>query len=100
VRFEHREAESVRTGEAPAYGNVEQFVRRLQACGLLVRSRLGAGDASRRTRQRRHRAVTGLSEPAVTPQPGASGAVRAWAGPYEWPARAAAVSTAHRRGIL
>jgi hypothetical protein len=61
--------------EAPTYENVEHFVRRLQGAGLLVRSRLeGAehfaghpeGHPCRRTRQRRYRAITGLSQTAVT----------------------------------
>ncbi|MFG2169379.1 helix-turn-helix transcriptional regulator [Micromonospora chersina] len=55
--------------EAPTFDNVEHFVRRLQAAGLLVRS--GLGDEERvtgpteRTRQRRYRALTGLSRTAV-----------------------------------
>ena len=57
--------------EAPTYENAEQFVRRLQGAGLLVRSDLlGAehpeGHRSRRTLQRRYRAITGLSQAAVT----------------------------------
>jgi hypothetical protein len=60
--------------EAPTYENVEHFVRRLQDAGLLVQSRLGAGEhvtehpgagLSERTRQRRYRAITGLSHTAV-----------------------------------
>jgi len=57
--------------EAPTYENAEQFVRRLQDAGLVVPSSLPGdarpdGDRSRRTRQRRYRATTGLSEAAVT----------------------------------
>jgi AraC-like DNA-binding protein len=57
--------------EAPTYENVEQFVRRLQDAGLLARSRLEdaehlAGRSSGRTRQRQYRAITGLSQTAVT----------------------------------
>ncbi|MEV1206465.1 helix-turn-helix domain-containing protein [Microbispora rosea] len=61
--------------EAPTYENVECFIRRLLDAGLLVRSRLRdeehvAGHAKAgptlRTLQRRYRAVTGLSQTAVT----------------------------------
>ncbi|WFF01971.1 AraC family transcriptional regulator [Micromonospora sp. WMMD964] len=55
--------------EAPTYENVEQFVRRLRDAGLLVRprlERLAGHPPSDRTRQRRYRAVTGLSRTAVT----------------------------------
>ncbi|MGW5557962.1 helix-turn-helix domain-containing protein [Micromonospora sp. NPDC003944] len=61
--------------EAPTYENVEQFVRRLSDAGLLARSALRVdeqpaghpeGHPSRRTLQRRYRAVTGLSHTAVT----------------------------------
>jgi hypothetical protein len=61
--------------EAPTYENVEHFVRRLQDAGLLVKSRLeGAehfarhpdGHPSKRTLQRQYRAITGLSQTAVT----------------------------------
>ncbi|MDG4808769.1 AraC family transcriptional regulator [Micromonospora sp. WMMD1120] len=59
--------------EAPTYENVEQFVRRLLGAGMLVRSPLRAEEhpaghpevRSQRTRQRRHRALTGLSRTAV-----------------------------------
>ncbi len=61
--------------EAPTYENVEHFIRRLRDAGLLVRSRLGdeehvaghpdAGPTAR-TLQRRYRAITGLSQTAVT----------------------------------
>jgi hypothetical protein len=60
--------------EAPTYENVEHFVRRLRAAGLLVHSRLGDGEhvtehpaagLSQRTLQRRYRAVTGLTQTAV-----------------------------------
>ena len=61
--------------EAPTYENVEHFVRRLQGAGLLVRSRLEGGELftgrpeghpSKRTLQRQYRAITGLSQTAVT----------------------------------
>lgn len=61
--------------EAPTYENAEQFVRRLRHAGLLVRSRLRVeehlaghpeGHPSQRTLQRQYRAVTGLSQTAVT----------------------------------
>ncbi|MFI7604336.1 AraC family transcriptional regulator [Micromonospora sp. NPDC049366] len=61
--------------EAPTYDNAEQFVRRLRDAGLLVRSGLVIEEhsaeqprrrLSQRTRQRRYRAVTGLSRTAVT----------------------------------
>ncbi|MBM7489451.1 hypothetical protein JOD64_000673 [Micromonospora luteifusca] len=61
--------------EAPTYENVEQFVRRLRDAGLLVRSRLKVeghfaghpeGHPSKRTLQRQYRAITGLSQTAVT----------------------------------
>jgi hypothetical protein len=60
--------------EAPTYENVEHFVRRLQDAGLLVRSRLEGeehfarpeGHPSKRTLQRQYRAITGLSQTAVT----------------------------------
>jgi hypothetical protein len=61
--------------EAPTYENAEQFVRRLRDAGLLVRSRLKAEEhfaghpgsrRSKRTLQRRYRAITGLSQTAVT----------------------------------
>ncbi|BCJ48331.1 hypothetical protein GCM10010168_77430 [Actinoplanes ianthinogenes] len=57
--------------EAPTYENAEHFVRRLRDAGLLVPSDLWkeghpGGDRSRRTRQRRYRVITGLSEAAVT----------------------------------
>lgn len=61
--------------EAPTYDNVEHFVRRLQDAGLLVGSRVDGeehltghpgGHRSRRTLQRRYRAITGLSQTAVT----------------------------------
>ncbi|KKK06393.1 AraC family transcriptional regulator [Micromonospora sp. HK10] len=60
--------------EAPTFENVEQFVRRLQDAGLLVRSRLGDEEPvaehpeagpTERTRQRRYRALTGLSRTTV-----------------------------------
>lgn len=56
--------------EAPTYENVEHFVRRLQDAGLLVQSRLGYGEhleagPTKRTLQRRYRAITGLSQTAV-----------------------------------
>ncbi|MEU4337855.1 AraC family transcriptional regulator [Micromonospora lupini] len=56
--------------EAPTYENVEHFVRRLQHAGLLVQSRLGYGEdpetgLTKRTLQRRYRAITGLSQTAV-----------------------------------
>jgi helix-turn-helix protein len=60
--------------EAPTYENVEHFVRRLLDAGLLVRSRLGNEEhvaehpetrPTRRTLQRRYRAITGLSQTAV-----------------------------------
>jgi hypothetical protein len=60
--------------EAPTYENVEHFVRRLQDAGLLVQSRLGDGQhatehpeagLTKRTFQRRFRAITGLSQTAV-----------------------------------
>ncbi|GAA4591074.1 hypothetical protein BJY16_000151 [Actinoplanes octamycinicus] len=50
--------------EVPAYDNVEHFVLRLREAGLLVRARL-QGYPSQRTRQRQHRAITGLSPTAV-----------------------------------
>ncbi|MFC3499596.1 AraC family transcriptional regulator [Micromonospora krabiensis] len=61
--------------EAPTYENAEQFIRRLRDAGLLVRSRLVVEEHSAeqpqrqlspRTRQRRYRAITGLSRTAVT----------------------------------
>jgi hypothetical protein len=61
--------------EAPTYENVEHFVRRLRDAGLLARSRLTDGEhvaahreggPTERTRQRRYRAITGLSRTAVT----------------------------------
>ncbi|MEW9530212.1 helix-turn-helix domain-containing protein [Microbispora sp. NPDC049125] len=61
--------------EAPTYENVERFVRRLHDAGLLVRSRLGGDEhvaglpeagPTVRTIQRRYRAITGLSQTAVT----------------------------------
>ncbi|WP_205718225.1 helix-turn-helix domain-containing protein [Actinomadura sp. WMMA1423] len=54
--------------EAPTYENVEHLVRRLRDAGLLVRSRLGEVEhptPTRRTLQRRYRAITGLSRTAV-----------------------------------
>ncbi|MET8157794.1 AraC family transcriptional regulator [Sphaerisporangium sp. NPDC005289] len=60
--------------EAPTYENVEHFVRRLQDAGLLLRSRLGDEEhvaeppeagPTRRTLERRYRAITGLSRTAV-----------------------------------
>jgi AraC-like DNA-binding protein len=54
--------------EVPTYENVEQFVRRLQDAGLLGRVRLedpAGRRSSSRTLQRRHRAITGLSQTAV-----------------------------------
>ncbi|MDN3353000.1 hypothetical protein [Actinomadura sp. DC4] len=61
--------------EAPAYDNVEAFVRRLQRAGLLARARLGDEDhevrecaddsPTVRTLQRRYRAITALSRTAV-----------------------------------
>lgn len=60
--------------EAPTFDNVEHLVRRLRDAGLLVRSPLGDGPRvagrpgagpTERTRQRRHRAVTGLSRATV-----------------------------------
>lgn len=56
--------------EAPTYENVEHFLRRLQDAGLLVQSRLGDGEhpeagLTKRTLQRRYRAITGLSQTAV-----------------------------------
>ncbi|MBP2708195.1 helix-turn-helix domain-containing protein [Microbispora sp. RL4-1S] len=61
--------------EAPTYENAEHFVRRLRDAGLLVRSRLGDEEhvaehseagLTMRTLQRRYRAITGLSQTAVT----------------------------------
>ncbi|WP_244200628.1 helix-turn-helix domain-containing protein [Micromonospora arborensis] len=61
--------------ETPTYENVEQFVRRLRDGGLLARSRLKVeehvaghpdGHPSKRTIQRQYRAITGLSQTAVT----------------------------------
>ncbi|WP_433510748.1 helix-turn-helix domain-containing protein [Nonomuraea sp. CA-143628] len=60
--------------EVPTYENIEHFVRRLRDAGLLVRSRLGDEEhvaehpeagPTERTRQRRYRAITGLSQTAV-----------------------------------
>ncbi|MET8282064.1 AraC family transcriptional regulator [Micromonospora sp. NPDC005174] len=56
--------------ETPTYGNVEQFVRRLRLAGLLVPSHPAGAEVDRhrstRTLQRYHRAMTGLSQTAVT----------------------------------
>jgi AraC-like DNA-binding protein len=54
--------------EAPTYENTEHFVRRLRDAGLLVRSGLVDEEAglAGRTRQRRYRAIAGLSPTAVT----------------------------------
>ncbi|WP_422740351.1 AraC family transcriptional regulator [Micromonospora sp. WMMD729] len=56
--------------ETPTYENVEQFVRRLRDAGLVVPSRLAGPEPDRhlstRTRERHHRAVTGLTQTAVT----------------------------------
>jgi hypothetical protein len=57
--------------EAPTYENAEHFLRRLQGAGLLASSHLpGAGhpvgNRSQRTLQRRYRAISGLSQTAVT----------------------------------
>lgn len=56
--------------ETPTYENVEQFVRHLRDAGLVVPSRLAGPEPHRhrstRTHQRQHRAVTGLSQTAVT----------------------------------
>ncbi|MGV9807207.1 AraC family transcriptional regulator [Micromonospora chersina] len=60
--------------EAPTFDNVEHFVRRLRHAGLLVRSPLGdeervtghpGAGPTERTRQRRHRAIIGLSQTTV-----------------------------------
>ena len=54
--------------EAPTFENVEHFVRRLRSAGLLVPSALdphpGRG-GSQRTRQRRYRALTGMTHATV-----------------------------------
>ncbi|MFY1615452.1 AraC family transcriptional regulator [Micromonospora sp. WMMD736] len=56
--------------ETPTYDNVEQFVRRLRDAGLVVPSHPAHAEPDRhrstRTLQRQHRAVTGLSQTAVT----------------------------------
>jgi hypothetical protein len=79
--------------EAPTYENVEHFVRRLQDAGLLVRSRLeGAehfarhpeGHRSQRTLQRQYRAITGLSQTAVTQIDRANAAATMLRGGLDW----------------
>ncbi|MFG1882539.1 hypothetical protein [Micromonospora sp. NPDC049102] len=56
--------------ETPTYENVEQVVRRLRDAGLLVPSHPAGAEVDRhrstRTLQRHHRAITGLSQTAVT----------------------------------
>jgi hypothetical protein len=70
--------------EAPSYENAEHFVRRLRDAGLLVHTDPGAG-ASRRTRQRRHRAITGLSPTAVTQIDRANAAATMLRAGHDWP---------------
>ncbi|MFI6513750.1 hypothetical protein ACIBCT_39625 [Streptosporangium sp. NPDC050855] len=79
--------------EAPTYENVEHFVRRLQDAGLLVRSRLGdeqhvagrpGAGPTRRTLQRRHRAITGLSQTAVTQIDRANAAAMMLGDGHDW----------------
>jgi hypothetical protein len=79
--------------EAPTYENVEHFVRRLQDAGLLVRSRLGAPEhvaehpeagPTKRTLQRRYRAITGLSHTAVTQIDRANAAATMLRGGHDW----------------
>jgi len=75
--------------EAPTYENAEQFVRRLQGAGLLVRSSLrDAGhptnDRSQRTLQRRYRAATGLSQTAVTQIDRANAAATMLRDGFDW----------------
>ncbi|MFI0898419.1 AraC family transcriptional regulator [Streptomyces sp. NPDC020983] len=80
--------------EAPTYENVEHFVRRLQGAGLLVRQRLGDEEhvggrpeagPSARTRQRRYRAITGLSQTAVTQIDRANAAATMLRDGHDWP---------------
>nr|WP_296071447.1 AraC family transcriptional regulator [uncultured Actinoplanes sp.] len=73
--------------EAPTYDNAEQFVRRLRDAGLLVRpAGHPEGRRSRRTLQRHHRALTGLSQTAVTQIDRANAAATMLRDGLGWPA--------------
>lgn len=76
--------------EAPTYENVEQFVRRLRDADLLVSSPLAGTEPDRqrstRTLQRQHRAVTGLSQTAVTQIDRANAAATMLRDGLDWPA--------------
>ncbi|MBM0276287.1 AraC family transcriptional regulator [Micromonospora sp. STR1s_6] len=80
--------------EAPTYENAEQFVRRLRNAGLLARSGLRVeensaghpgGHRSKRTLQRQYRAVTGLSQTAVTQIDRVNAAATMLRGGNDWP---------------
>lgn len=80
--------------EAPTYENAEHFIRRLQDAGLLARSPLWAAEdapdhRSRRTLQRRYRAITGLSQAAVTQIDRVNAAATMLRGGLDWRAAAA-----------